>query len=68
MGNVTLSPSEVLTAITGAAAIVTAIWHAAMYVGKLTVKLDRHEDRLSNHEGRLADHDEELRFLKDIRR
>ena len=68
MGSVTLTPSEVLTAVTGAAAIVTAIWHAAMYVGKLTVRLDRHEDRLSNHENRLADHDEELRFLKGIPR
>ncbi len=53
MGNVTLSPSEVLTVIAGAAGLVTAIWHAAMYVGKLTVKVDRHEDRLNNHEDRL---------------
>jgi hypothetical protein len=53
MGNVTLSTSEVLTAIAGAAAIVTAIWHAAMYVGKLTVKVDRHEDRLNAHDEEL---------------
>ena len=53
MGNVTLSPSEVLTAIAGAAGLVTAIWHAAMYVGRLTVKVDRHEDRLDDHQDRL---------------
>lgn len=60
MGNVTLSPPEVLTAIAGAAAIVTAIWHAAMYVGKITVKLDRHEDRLN-------DHDDEIQRLNEYR-
>lgn len=53
MGNVTLSPGEVLATIAGAAGLVTAIWHAAMYVGKLTVKVDRHEDRLNDHEERL---------------
>ena len=53
MGQVTLSPSEVLTAIAGAAGLVTAIWHAAMYVGKLTVKLQGHELRLDDHEERL---------------
>lgn len=53
MGTVTLSPSEILTAIAGAAGLVTAIWHAAMYVGKLTVKVDRHADRLDDHEERL---------------
>lgn len=68
MGSVTLTPSEVLTAITGAAAIVTAIWHAAMYVGKLTVKIERHDDKLRDHDSRLEDHDQELRFLKGIPR
>ena len=53
MGTVTLSPSEVLATIGAAAALVTAIWHAAMYVGKLTVKVDRHEDRLNDHEERI---------------
>lgn len=48
-----LGPAEILTSIAGAVAIVTAIWHAAMYVGKLTVKVDRHEDRLTDHEDRL---------------
>lgn len=60
MGQVTLSTPEVLTAIAGAAGLVTAIWHAAMYIGKLSVRLERHEDRLN-------DHDDELRFLKGLR-
>lgn len=64
---VTLSPSEILTTIAGAAGLVTAIWHAAMYVGKLTVKVQRHEDRIEEHDARLTDHDQELRFLKGIR-
>ena len=67
MASVTLNPAEVLTAIAGAAAIVTAIWHAAMYVGKLTVKVDRHSDQIREHDGRLDDHDAELRFLKGIK-
>lgn len=53
MGQVTVSPAEILTVIAGAAGLVTAIWHAAMYVGKLTVKLQGHELRLDNHEERI---------------
>lgn len=60
MGNLTISTTEVLTVIAGAAGLVTAIWHAAMYVGKLTVRVERHEDRLD-------DHDEELKILKGLR-
>jgi NADP-dependent 3-hydroxy acid dehydrogenase YdfG len=61
MGNVSFSTSEVLAVIGGAAGLVTAIWHAAMYVGKLTVKVDRHEDRLNDHEDRIE------RFTGSIR-
>lgn len=50
----TISTEAVLAVIGGAAGLVTAIWHAAMYVGKLTVKVDRHEDRLNDHEERLS--------------
>jgi hypothetical protein len=53
LGNLTISTTEILTVIAGAAGLVTAIWHAAMYVGKLTVKVDRHEDRLDDHEHEL---------------
>lgn len=53
MGDVTISTGEVLAVIGGAAGLVTAIWHAAMYIGKLTVTVDRHEDRLNAHEERL---------------
>ena len=53
MGNVTISTTEILTVIAGAAGLVTAIWHAAMYVGKLTVQVDRHEDRLNDHQSEL---------------
>lgn len=53
MGTVTITPGEVLTVVAGAAGLVTAIWHAAMYVGKLTVKVDRHEDRINDHEDRI---------------
>jgi hypothetical protein len=42
-----------MAVIGGAAALVTAIWHAAMYVGKLTVKVERHGDRLDEHDKRL---------------
>jgi hypothetical protein len=63
----TFSPAELLTVIAGASGLVTAIWHAAMYVGKLTVRLERHEDRLQKVDTKLSDHDDELRFLKGLR-
>lgn len=50
MGTVTITPQEWLAVIGGAVALVTAIWHAAMYVGRLTVKVERHEDRLDDHD------------------
>jgi hypothetical protein len=50
---VTISTELLLAVICGASGLVTAIWHAAMYVGKLTVKVDRHEDRLNDHEDRI---------------
>lgn len=53
MGNFTISAESVMAVIGGAAALVTAIWHAAMYVGKLTVKVERHGDRLDEHDKRL---------------
>lgn len=53
MGNLTITPGEILAALVGGAALATTIWHAAMYVGKLTVKVDRHEDRLNDHDDRL---------------
>ena len=53
MGNLTITPGEVLAVVGGAVALVTAIWHAAMYVGKLTVKVDRHEDRLNDQDDRI---------------
>lgn len=49
MGTVTISTQELLVVIGGAVSIVTAIWYAALYVGKITVRLDRHEDRLNDH-------------------
>jgi hypothetical protein len=48
-----VSTQEVLAVVAGAVGLVTAIWHAAMYVGKLTVKVERHEDRLNDHEDRI---------------
>jgi NADP-dependent 3-hydroxy acid dehydrogenase YdfG len=49
-----VSAQEVLAVIGGAAGLVTAIWYAAMYVGKMTVTIARHEDRLDDHEARLS--------------
>ena len=45
----TITTQEILKVIGGSVAIVTAIWHAAMYVGRITVRLQRHEDRLDDH-------------------
>jgi hypothetical protein len=67
MGNLTISTTEILTVIGGAAGLVTAIWHAAMYVGKLTVRVQSHDVELRSHNEQLRDHDDELRFLKGLR-
>lgn len=67
MGNFTITTSEMLAVIAGAAGLVTAIWHAAMYVGKLTVRIERHSDQLHEHGQRIDDHDDELRFLKGLK-
>lgn len=68
MGELTINSTQILTVIAGAAGLVTAIWHAAMYVGKLSVRVQRHQDRLNNHDDRLKGHDEELKFIKGISR
>ncbi len=62
-----LDPQLALAVVGGAAAIATAIWHAGVYVGKLTVRVDRHSDKLDEHEQKFRDHDDELRFLKGLR-
>lgn len=67
MGNLTISTTEILTVIAGAAGLVTAIWHAAMYVGKLTVRMEHHEIRLNDHDQELKNHHDELRFLKGLK-
>jgi hypothetical protein len=36
-------------------------------VGKMSTRIDRHDDRLNEHDGKLGDHDDELRFLKGLR-
>lgn len=66
MSAFSISPYQILTVIGGATGIVTAIFHAAMYIGRLSVKVERHEDLLHSHGQRLRNHDEELRFLKGI--
>jgi len=50
MGNITISGQEVLSVLVGTVAIVSAIWHAAMYIGKLTVRVSRIEDRIEDHD------------------
>jgi hypothetical protein len=62
-----IDPQVTLAVIAGAAAIATAIWHAGIYVGKISTRIDRHDDRLNEHDGKLGDHDDELRFLKGLR-
>lgn len=40
----------VLAAIVATVGFVTALWHAALHIGRLSIRLDRSEDRLDNHE------------------
>lgn len=62
-----IDPQLALAVIGGAAAIATVIWHAGLYVGKMSTRIDRHDDRLDEHDKTLGNHDDELRFLKGIR-
>lgn len=50
----TFNATELLAVIGGAAGLVTLVWHSAMYVGKMTVRLDRVEDRVDDHDERLG--------------
>lgn len=62
-----VDPQVALAVIGAAAAIATAIWHAGLYAGKLTTRLDGQQERLDGHDRKLDDHDDELRFLKGLR-
>jgi hypothetical protein len=53
MGTLSISAEQVLAVIAGAAGFITAVWHAAMYIGKITVRLSRVEDRLDIHQDRI---------------
>jgi hypothetical protein len=46
----TINTQELLAVIGGGVSLTTAIWYAAMYVGRLSVRLERHEDRLDEHD------------------
>lgn len=66
MGNVTISSQEVLAVIGGAATVVTAIWYAAMYVGKLTVKVELHSGQLDAHEGRIGELENRRHLIRRV--
>lgn len=55
----TLSPAEILAVIGLGATLGSGLFHIALYIGKLTNSIARHEDRLNNHE-------EEIRVLKGL--
>lgn len=44
---------ELVEVIAGTVAIVTGVFHAAMYIGKLSVRMSRAEDRLDDHDERI---------------
>jgi hypothetical protein len=48
-----IDPQVAIGVIAGAAAIATAIWHAGLYVGKLTVRVDGHDAELEQHDERI---------------
>lgn len=50
-----------------AGAVVSFIWHAGMYVGKLKNELSRHSDTLSLHGQRIDRHDTEIHDLQQDR-
>lgn len=44
----------------------TALWHAAMYVGRLTLRVEDHSRRIDDHEDRLDDQERVLRQFKGV--
>lgn len=50
----TISPLEILAFIGGATSLTTAIFMTAVYIGRISVRLDRHEDRLDAHDAALS--------------
>ena len=57
---ITISSEQLLVVIGAASAFTTAVWQAAMYVGKLTNRIERVEDRVDEHDRflgrRVGDH------------
>lgn len=46
-----LNPGEVMAIIVATVTIVTGMWHAAMHIGKLTVRMERVESKVADIEG-----------------
>ena len=51
---ITISTEQVLVVIGAASAFTTAIWQAAMYIGRITNRIDRIEDRVDEHDRALG--------------
>ena len=54
---------EILAVIGVAISLTTGLWYAAMHIGKLTNRVDRHEDIIKNLEYRDDTHDERIRDI-----
>lgn len=67
MVNVQLGPAEILTVIGFATVLAVTSFQIALYIGKLTGRVDRHDDELKGVDKRLENHDDELRYLKGIK-
>lgn len=58
-----INTEQVLMVIGGASTIATSLFWGAIYLGRLTARLERAEDRLARHDLRLEDHDRLLRAI-----
>jgi len=54
---ISISPQVILAAVVMGVTIATAIWHAAMHVGRLTVRMERVEGTVIVHGTRLDAYD-----------
>jgi hypothetical protein len=52
---INITVEQVLVVIGGATAFTTFVWHAAMYVGKLTNRVEMLESRVSDHDRAISE-------------
>ncbi len=66
MADVQTTVAIVAGAATLGGGLATGLWHAAMHVGRLTLKQEDQSRRIDRHDERLDDHDDKLKLFSGV--